>query len=86
MIINLFSKILNILELIAFIYILLFEYISGLKDVNETVYYINALGLLNNTIILFTLVGFDKTCFIFYFIEKRIWIISGCFHYFWVNF
>ena len=51
MIINLFSKILNILELIAFIYILLFEYISGLKDVNETVYYINELGLLNNTII-----------------------------------
>ena len=37
-IINLFSKILNILELIAFISILLFEYISGLKYVNETVY------------------------------------------------
>jgi hypothetical protein len=69
MITNLFSKILNILELIAFIYILLFEYISGLKDVNETVYYINALSLLNNIIILFTLVGFYKTNFIFYFIE-----------------
>ena len=37
-IINLFSKILNILELIAFISILSFEHISGLKYVNETVY------------------------------------------------
>lgn len=51
-----------------YIYIL-FEYILGLKDVNETVYYINALSLLNNIIILFTLVGFYKTSFIFYFIE-----------------
>ena len=71
-------------RIVAWVGVLLFGYISDKKEFNKSVYIINLLGLFINIFILFSsLIGFNRTKFIFHFLEIiEYGLISGFFSIF----